>query len=548
MFKSISKILVIIFLLALVLRTFELNVFPKGFHADEARVAWNSLSILKTGADDKGHFLDLYYDTFGDYRPTGIFYFTIPSLLMFERTEFAVRFPSALFGSLTIFPLFLLVKQVTKDKNIALFSSLLLAISPWHIQVSRATSEMVISSFFALFSFYFLIKLIKTGGIKNALLACLSITVSYFLYHAIRMLAPLFFLTIVVYYSREFLRSPKKLVLVCLIFVGFLTIFFSTTPAAKKRFEQVSIFTTPDIQYEINRLDKEVPFIKSSGFVYARRLFSEYSDYFNIDFLLGYAPKPYRYVTAGTTLITLAEAVFLLIGLIEIIRKKRNFLPLIFLLIAPLPAALTHEDSPNLHRAFLMVPFLVIIEAYGLEALIKFQQYQKLIRIISSVLLLISFLMFIYIYFNPISSNRPFIKEYSMNGYSHRNEGMKEMVLKVNDLGSKYDKIILTNFPDDPYPWYAFFTGKDPQEFNYYTIHRDPDNVLRYKNLVFSHVNCPSSEAFNEEKAPRLLVVNANSKDCPHDAEIKNGTIKAYIRDQIFLSNGSDVYVFLSRQ
>lgn len=548
MFKYFPKLLIIIFLLALLLRTVQLNSFPKGLHSDEARIAWNALSILKTGADDKGQKFSLYYDTFGDYRPTGIFYFTIPSLLVFDRTEFAVRFPSALFGALTVFPLYLLVKQLTRSQNLALLSALLLTISPWHIQVSRASSEMVISSFFALFALFFWIKLIQEGGKKFAVFACSSIATSFLLYHSIRLLAPLFFLVTCVYYFGQFRQSRfKPFVLGCLAFIFLLTLFFSTTQEATKRFDQVSILTTPDVRYEIERLNRLALGIDNKFFVYAKRIFIEYSRYFSIDFFLGYTPKPYRYITAGTSLLTVMELILLIIGLIQILKKKRSSLPLLFLLIAPLPAALTLEDSPNLHRAFLMVPFLVIIEAYGFQALLEFKNHQRLIKTASFSLLSLSSLIFIYNYFNPISSNRPFINEYSLNGYSHRNEGMKEMVLKVNNLESKYDKIVLTNFPDDPYPWYAFFTGKDPKDFNYHTMNRASDNILRYKNITFSHINCPANETFKNEAAEKLLVVNANSQDCPHQTEIKNGTIKSKIIDQIFLPNGSDVYVFLTR-
>src|SRR5260221_6128273 len=149
---KIPKLLVIIFILALFLRLYKLDQFPLGFHVDEAKVAWESFSILKTARDDHGNFLALYYNSFGDYRPTGIFYATIPSLILFGRTNFAVRFPSALFGALTIFPVYFLALTITKNKSVAFISALLLAIIPWDIATSRAPSEVVISCFLILFS------------------------------------------------------------------------------------------------------------------------------------------------------------------------------------------------------------------------------------------------------------------------------------------------------------------------------------------------------------------------------------------------------------
>src|SRR4030043_2215732 len=138
-----KKLLFLIFLLALLLRVYKLGVFPIGFHIDEAKVGWNAFSILKTGKDDLGNRFSLYYNTFGDYRPTGIFYLTIPSIAVFGRNEFAVRFPSAFFGALTILPLYLFVTEISKSKKdkgkLSLFgltASFLLAVSPWHIETS----------------------------------------------------------------------------------------------------------------------------------------------------------------------------------------------------------------------------------------------------------------------------------------------------------------------------------------------------------------------------------------------------------------------------
>jgi 4-amino-4-deoxy-L-arabinose transferase-like glycosyltransferase len=150
--KLLKNPLTYIFILALLLRLYKLGIFPYGFHIDEVKVGWNALSILKTGMDDQLKNFPLYYNSFGDYRPTGIFYLTIPSLIIFGNNIFAVRFASALFGALTIYAIYYLALALSKNKKLAIISSLLIAISTWHIEVSRATSEVAISTFFALFS------------------------------------------------------------------------------------------------------------------------------------------------------------------------------------------------------------------------------------------------------------------------------------------------------------------------------------------------------------------------------------------------------------
>ena len=87
--KKVNWVLVsllIIFGVGLFFRTYCLGSIPYGFHVDEAKAAWNAYSILKTGMDDKGNWLPMYYDSFGDFRPTGLLYTIIPSLMIFGRT------------------------------------------------------------------------------------------------------------------------------------------------------------------------------------------------------------------------------------------------------------------------------------------------------------------------------------------------------------------------------------------------------------------------------------------------------------------------------
>lgn len=553
MTKHIPKIIYIIFLIALILRIWKLDIFPMGFHSDEARVAWNSYSILKTGSDDRGNILSLYYNTFGDYRPTGIFYITIPSLLIFGQTEFAVRFPSALIGAFTVFPLFLLIREITKNERLARNAGLLLTFSPWHFEVSRATSEVVISTFFILYSLYFLVRAIKHENKREYILSGSFILISFLFYHSIRLLAPLLFLTIIVYYIKnEGLKILTKQLLLLFIFVLSLTLIFSFTSEARQRLSQVSLIQDENTLYEIERLQSERPnrslleqLITSRYSIYIKRFIIEYSSYFNGNFLLGEFARPYRYTTPGVGLLTLSEFILFTVGIIYLVKPKRNRLPIFFLLIAPLPAALTTEDAPNLHRAFLMVPFIVIIEAYGFLAISKIKPYSVVLKYPFYIFLFFSFLVFLYRYFFYSYSHMPFIKNYSLDGSSYRNIMTKELVLEVENIRSKYDKVIFTNSTDDPYPWYAFFTKKDPKEFNTFAIKRT-NGPWEYENIVFSQSKCPSSSYFKSE-AGTILVIDASAPICAYDSQIKDGQpIK--VTKKLFRPDGSEVFVFLERK
>lgn len=550
---KLVKFLFLIFLLALVLRLFRLGAFPYGFHADEVRVGWNAFSILKTGRDDRGNKFALYYDTFGDYRPTGIFYLTIPSIVILGRNELAVRFPSALLGALTVFPLYFFVVEVTKKKNLGLISALFLAISPWHIEVSRATSEVAISTFFALFALYFFVLFIKTQKWKFTSLSIIFVAISYLLYHAIRFLAPPFYLIIALYYLRDIKKTKVKWIVIgSLVAVFLLSLYFSITPEAKKRFSQVSIFSDIDISYEISRIRSEnktrnllTTIFDNKEVIYTRRFLNEYAIYFGGGFLLGDLARPYRYTTPGAGLLTYVEVVFFVLGIIKIAKEKRSFLPLALLLIAPIPAAITAEDAPNLHRAFFMVPFLMTIEAYGLTHLLSFsKKHSSKIMVSIFALLILNLAFFLHMYFSHSQIHKPFIKNLVLDGSSYRNVGAKELVFELEKLKGRYDKIIVTNSPDDPYPWYAFFTGKDAKDFNSYAIKR-VGGSWTYGNLVFSNLRCPSDDSFVEPNPEKLLVID--SWLCAYESKIRDG-LPIKVIDKIKRPDGSEVYIFLARK
>ena len=106
-----SILLVAVILLAGFLRFYQISSNPPGLYWDEVANGYDAYSILKTAHDHHGRFLPLFFESFGDWKLPGYIYLSIPSILTFGLNEFAVRFPSALFGTLTVPILFLLVSQ-----------------------------------------------------------------------------------------------------------------------------------------------------------------------------------------------------------------------------------------------------------------------------------------------------------------------------------------------------------------------------------------------------------------------------------------------------
>ncbi len=453
--QKISKLLIIIFLLALFLRLYNLDQFPLGFHVDEAKVAWEALSILKTGRDDHGNLLALYYNSFGDYRPTGIFYATIPSLVVFGRTNFAVRFGSAFLGALTVIPIYYIADAITKNKRIAILSAIILSIIPWDITTSRATSEVVISSFLILTSLALIHKRIN--------ISFLFLASSFMFYHSARVMGPTLMFVWIIYLLRTHKINLERKLFFGFFVTSFFALILLLSPSGLARYDQVKL-TTPSL----------------------RNIVIQYASYFDPNFLIGDIAKPFRYIAGNVGIVSIPIFISLLIGIFTIIKTDKNKILLLLFALGPIPAALTLEDSPNIHRAFFMLPFLVIIAAVGLNSL--FVNYRFLFRIII-ISIAFSFMGFAV---NYLSINNSF-------SFQYRNPQTKRLTLYLNEEKENYNKIYVTNDPDSPYPWYGFFNNVDPVRFNA-SQEKNVDGEWNFENFIWDNTKCPAANAFDIAK------------------------------------------------
>jgi uncharacterized membrane protein len=169
----------------------------------------------------------MYYNSIGDYRPAGIIYLIAPFMAVLGRTVVATRLPSALVGAITIWPLYLLVVEVSgekKGKKLGLIAASFWALSIWQIDVSSATSEAVVSTFLAIFGLYLAAKSINKKGWLNVVGSVGFFGLSYLFYHSARVTAPLLVLILAGYqYKKIKVKETIKQVVVVIIGVSLLS-------------------------------------------------------------------------------------------------------------------------------------------------------------------------------------------------------------------------------------------------------------------------------------------------------------------------------------
>ena len=199
--------LIIILIIASIVRLYQVTSIPVSLSWDEAAIGWNAKSIFHTRRDEYGKLLPLVFKSFGDYKAPLYIYLTAPIVGIFGLSTFNIRILSIISGVVSVISIYLLVKNQTKNKNKALISSLLFAITPWSIIFSRGAFEQNLSVALILLGTYLFFTAFKKP--KILFLSTISFTLSLYAYHSAKIFTPLLTLYLIFLYKEE-LFSKKN--------------------------------------------------------------------------------------------------------------------------------------------------------------------------------------------------------------------------------------------------------------------------------------------------------------------------------------------------
>ena len=137
------KILLVVLLsIGFFLRFHSLETIPFPADTDELVKTFDAYSISKTCRDKSGEFLPILQRGVGngDYSPFLFSWLEIVPINLFGFSLFSGRLTSAIIGFLTIFLVFVIVKNLA-NYYVAIIALLFIAVSPWHILNSRIAHE-----------------------------------------------------------------------------------------------------------------------------------------------------------------------------------------------------------------------------------------------------------------------------------------------------------------------------------------------------------------------------------------------------------------------
>lgn len=484
MAKNISKtklILILILFIAAFLRLWRLSSVPVSLFGDEVDVGYQAYLILKTGRDYYGNFMPIHFHSLAEWRTPLYLYSAVPTVAVFGISPLGVRLPAAIFGILGVYIFYLLIKQITNHQSLITIASFLLAISPWHIQYSRAGFEVTLLLLLLLLGLYFFFKSLpgRQAG-KFIILSSVCFVLTPWVYSTAKLFTPLLMLFLFFVWRKEIFTIPKHYTLYAfatLFVVGGPIVWSTLFGGGAQRFDYIGIFTDPTMESEVGteRLnDARARGEKGTGlnptfidrvihnkFTFVgNNLLKNYLKPFSFDFLFNNGdPNPRHSINKMGEFFKI-EALALILGLIlffssKNLDKKIKALIAFWILAGVIPASLTRDGGNHATRLILILPPLIFLISFGwvetYRLISKKYKYIYLLGTGSLYVLCIFFYLHNYWVHNPTYSER----------WWHY--GFKEGIIYIKDNQQSYDKVIISTANEPPWIFFAGLYEYDPK-------------------------------------------------------------------------------------
>ena len=467
MTKNSKILLIIIFIASFFLRFYKVGEYPTLLW-DEAAIGYNAYSIIETGKDEYGQTLPIIFKSFGDYKPGLYIYLAIPFVKFLGLTTTATRLPSVILGSLLPLLLYFLIKEINpKSHKTAIFAALITAVNPYSIHFSRGAWETNVLTFELVLASLLFFKYINKQKNKYLFWSAIVFGLTLFTYQAGKMIS--LFLIIILFLTNLKIVNKKNIKTLSFNFILPLLIFcipivyglfFSHD---SNRLSVVSLFSYPrsaeesqTIINESNQLDYHL-FYNHFAF-FGCNVLLRYFNHFSPKFLAfeGDWQSP-RHSAPYIGVILYPSLIFLIIGLFFGLSRSKidkiNIFFLLWLLVAPIPAALTRDTIQAVRSMSFSIPLIYFI-SLGLYFTIN--RYKNIfLYCLIFVIYLISFIYYGDLYLNHLIKKSP---DDFLYGYQ---QSMDYLINNQN----KFKNIVMSDYYGQAYIYYLFYSKYSPTKY-----------------------------------------------------------------------------------
>lgn len=509
-------LLACVLVVAAVFRLTGLGAIPPGLTNDEADVAYDAYSLAKTGKDQWGtRFPVAGFRGFGDWRPPLYTYAAVPFVAVFGPEPWAVRLPSAIVGVLSVAAIYVLASLLFSSPVVALAAALLLAVSPWHIAMSRVAIESNLALFLVLSGSAALVYGMRKPAWLPA--AAVAFSLSLYAYTASLVFAPLFVIGFVLWHRKHMIAMPKRW-LIGAVITGILIatpLFAARAPSTGgTRLSQVGIMHDTGIIDVVNERQGACRgFIAGPVCQLADNRYATFALKFLGNYLEHYSPRLLFLKGTDTQfsvmhprgLMHLSDVPFMIVGLFVL--AGMGGMPAVFvalwLLAAPVADSMTSDGHYS--RFLVVLPGLILLGAAGLGWIVA---DRKRILFAAPVALLAAYELFVF----GVDYRAYFPMFYSR--YSHYQ--YRELAAKLDAERKSYDSIIVSSRVNDEkqYVFYLVYTRYPPERYQGSAdVEHDIEaggwvRIKRIGNLHFLP-SLPSGDWIKEHMGEKILLVGA---------------------------------------
>lgn len=454
-----KKVLAVITLLILFFATrfAVIKDIPPSVYWDEASIGYNAYSILLTGKDEWGDKFPVHFRAFGEFKLPVYVYSVVPFVKLLGLNQVSVRIPAIIFSLISLVFIYLITNKLLGSKNWGLMSAFFVIVSPWYFIFSRTGYEATAGLAFYLAGLYFLYY--PRRGLSY-LFGIVFWILSIYSYNAFRILIPLTGLFIFIKLIFQGWKNIKK----DIVFIGLSVIIFATS-------------LTPIIR--VYKYDSGAVRLNTISTTNPVQLVKNYFSHYSPEFLLIRGDTNARSAQPGWGEIYWIEVPLILLGIFFAFKNKK-WLPLLLLVIAPIPAAITRE-SPHALRSILTPMIFSFLSVFGIYQLTKiWSKYYLFIIGLTIGLLYLSFESYLTsMYLN-----------YNKNNSQAWQYGYSEIFNKYKDDFSNYGEIIISDSYAQPYIFALFYLQYDPNLFVKTVKYNSPDKwgfstVKSFGNFIF---------------------------------------------------------------
>lgn len=369
--------LVIIVVVAVILRWWQIDSVAPGISIDEIDYQLTAKSFYLTGTDLKNrtHTLDVlafHYPTTDDTKAELPYLIQMPFVGPVPFSLPLTRLPFVLMSIGAVFLLYFLGKELA-GKQAGIAAGFLGAVNPFLVVLGRTNYEVTGAAFFYLLALFATIKL-KGWKILWTLPLWLC---AFYVYIGTKLLFipfVLWALALAYFYINKRKYAQQYLVLLGILFAfiaGYIMILHATptnrlgellTPNSKELVDQVNRIRHISIPSPLNSL------VINKYTLYIRTLVNSFFLVFSSDFLVSYGDNFFRLFDHGT--MYFADIIALITAVIFFAKKntRLGIYLLGFIIIATFPQVF-HDDAgnnTNYAHASLVFPFLVLCAGIGI--------------------------------------------------------------------------------------------------------------------------------------------------------------------------------------